>query len=232
MKNTFFIFCLAFLVTACIGDDIIMDEVDEQLRIISMPSTIVEGETFQLEARFTNNVGLTIEGRVEWSSSDETILSIDPSGLATALEPGETTITASVPLDGEPALIETVLVEVTSSASGDTTTVAEVVNASRSGTIQTTTFYTLEGSFTLEEDGDKLILNIGEDYETTSALPGLYLYLTNNPNSTNGGVSLGEVTVFEGAHTYEIEGVGLNDFDFLLYFCKPFRVKVGDGQIE
>lgn len=230
MKNIIFYLLLSTLIVSCIGDDIIDDMVDEQLRITMMPEVIAAGETFQFEARFTNNVGLVEEGRVIWSSSDESLLTINQDGLATALQQGSVTVSATVTLEGKEPLLE--LIPITIGGSG-TTVVAEEVSSARSGTIETTTFYTLEGDFTLEEQDDgKLLLSIAENYETTSALPGLYLYLTNNPNTTNGAFEIGRVDIFEGAHTYEIEGVELNDFDYLLYFCKPFRVKVGDGKIN
>jgi len=60
----------------------------------------------------------------------------------------------------------------------------------------------------------------------------LYVYLTNNPSTTAGALEIGKVTVFEGTHIYTIEGdIPLNQYNYLLYFCKPFNVKVGDGEI-
>ncbi len=227
MKNTVLYLLLSVLLVSCIGNDIIDDMVEEQLRITMMPETIAEGETFQFAARFTNNVGKIEEGKVEWTSSDQSILTIDQNGLATALQQGSVTVTATVALENKEPLIE--LIPITIAA---TTVVAEEVSSARSGVIETTTFYTLEGDFTLEEVDGKLLLSIAENYLTTSALPGLYLYLSNNPNTINGAFEVGLVEVFEGAHTYEIEGVDLNDFDYLLYFCKPFNVKVGDGLIN
>lgn len=230
MKKIIFYLLLPIIIVSCIGDDILQDMVEEQLRITMMPEVIAEGETFQFAARYTNNVGAIEEGQIEWISSDESLLTISPDGLATALKQGMVNVTARVPLEGKEPLQE--IIPVTIGASG-TTVVAEEVSAARSGTIVTTTFYTLEGDFTLEEQEDgKLLLSIADNYETTSALPGLYLYLSNNPNTNNGAFEVGEVSVFEGAHTYEIEGVGLGDFDYLLYYCKPFRVKVGDGLIN
>ena len=76
MKNTFYIALCTFLFSACIGDDIIMDRVEETIRIISQATSIAAGESFQFEARFTNNIGETEEGLVGWRSSDETILTI------------------------------------------------------------------------------------------------------------------------------------------------------------
>ncbi len=228
MKNIIFYLLLPIIIVSCIEDDIIQDMVDEQLRITMMPEVIAAGETFQFAARYTNNVGAIEEGQVEWISSDESLLTINSDGLATALQQGMVTVSAMVTLEGRDPLLELIPVTI-----GGTTVVAEEVLTARSGTIATTTFYTLEGDFTLEEqENGKLLLSISENYETTSALPGLYLYLTNNPNTNNGAFEVGLVDVFKGAHTYEIEGVELGDFDYLLYYCKPFRVKVGDGLIN
>ena len=106
-------------------------------------------------------------------------------------------------------------------------------NSSREGVIATTTFYKLEGSFLLDEiDNGSIRLSIDENFCTTSALPGLYVYLSNNRNSIAEAFEIGEVTTFEGAHEFEIEDIGLMDYNFLVYFCKPFNVKVGDGEIN
>ena len=219
---------LPFILVSCIGDDIIFDTVEEQLRLTMMADSIAVGDSFLFEARFTNNVGQAEPERIEWNSSNEDIIAIDQDGLATAVSAGSSVITAAVTLADNSVLSETIDVVV-----GEVTSVSDAVTSLRQGVIETTTFYTLEGDFTLEEQDDgTLLLTIAENYETTSALPGLYLYLTNNPNTNSGGFEIGEVTIFEGAHTYEIDGPGLNDYDYLLYYCKPFNVKVGDGEIE
>jgi len=226
MKNVFYITLLTILFSSCIGDDIIMDRVDETLRITSQAASIAAGETFQFEARYTNNIGNTEEGRVIWRSSDASVLAITEDGLATAIARGNVIVSAEATLEDGSLLVEEMEVEVSM------VTVEVAAPTSRSGVIATTTFYVLEGDFTLNEIEDGVSLEIADNYETTSALPGLYIYLTNNPNSINDAFEIGEVTVFEGAHSYEISGVGLNDYDYVLYFCKPFRVKVGDGAIN
>lgn len=76
MKNIFYITLLTVLFSACIGDDIIMNRVDEALKITAQATSIAAGETFQFEARFTNNIGNTEEERIIWQSSDESVLSI------------------------------------------------------------------------------------------------------------------------------------------------------------
>ena len=100
------------------------------------------------------------------------------------------------------------------------------------GKVETTTFYTLEGNFIFREDGDKILLEFGPDYIADDNLPGFYVYLSNNINSIAGAFEIGEVTTFRGAHSYEIEGVGFNDYKNIVYFCKPFNIKVGDGAIQ
>ena len=70
------------------------------------------------------------------------------------------------------------------------------------------------------------------DLDGATSLPGLYVYLTNNPSTVNNAYEIGRVETFNGAHSYRISGVGLNEYDYLLYWCKPFSVKVGDGEIK
>jgi len=203
-----------------------MDRVAETLKITGQAASIAAGETFQFEARFTNNIGNTEEGKVIWRSSDESILAITEDGLATAIARGNVVVSAEVTLEDGSLLKEEMDVEVSM------VTVAVETPTSRSGVIATTTFYVLEGDFTLNETNDGVSLEIADNYKASDALPGLYIYLTNNPNSTSDALEIGEVTVFEGAHTYEIAGINLTDYDYVLYFCKPFRVKVGDGEIN
>ncbi len=226
MKNVFYMTLLTVLFSSCIGDDIIMDRVAETLKITTQAASIAAGETFQFEARFTNNIGNTEEGKVIWRSSDESILAITEDGLATAITRGNVVVAAEVTLEDGSLLKEEMDVEVSM------VTVAIEQPTSRSGVIATTTFYDLEGDFILNEINGGVSLEIADNYKATDALPGLYIYLTNNPNSISDALEIGAVTVFEGAHTYEIAGVNLTDYDYVLYFCKPFRVKVGDGAIN
>ena len=99
------------------------------------------------------------------------------------------------------------------------------------GQIRTTSSYTLEGNFRYEHNGTQIILSLDDTYRASS-LPGLYLYLTNNPNSPEDGYEVGAVSVFSGEHSYTLPAsIGLMDYKYLLYWCKPLRVKVGDAQL-
>lgn len=220
------IFCLlALLLSACIGDDIVFDTVDEAVRIISRVDTLGVSDHYPFEAQYTNRVGQTATASISWNSSDPAILSIDQTGLATGVALGTARVSATVERSGQAALSDTVLVVVDSETGSPTNNV-------RQGSIKTTSSYQLEGDFTLREENGKLILEFDSNYKASSSLPGLYVYLTNNENSTNNAFEIGEVKVFSGAHDYEIDGPTLNEYKYLLYYCKPFRVKVGDGEIS
>ncbi len=214
------------LLSGCIGDDIVFDTVPEAVRILNPIDSLTVGDTHQFEARFTNNIGETEAQDITWSSSDTNVMAIDENGLATALAEGRATLTAEVAPGGQGPVSDAIEVVVTEE---------EVIgnpSGERSGAIRTTSSYLLEGSFILRQDGDDIVLEFGGDYRASASLPGLYVYLTNNPSTVNNAFEIGKVQTFSGAHSYRISGVGINDYSYLLYWCKPFSVKVGDGKIE
>ena len=222
-----FLGLLLSLLTSCIGDDIIADEVPERLRINNRIDSLKLGDSFQFEVMFFNNIGQAEDRQVDWNTSDANIISVSPDGLATAHEKGAATITATVNIPDTAPVEDSFEVVV----SDVTTEVEEMTN--RSGSIKTTSSYVLTGDFELFQEGNSLILSFDESYRASSALPGLYVYLTNNPNTTTNAYEIGMVTQFNGAHTYEIPAdIGLDTYNYLLFFCKPFRVKVGDGEIN
>ena len=91
---------------------------------------------------------------------------------------------------------------------------------------------TLEGGFTLSITETGLQLSLGEDYKASTTLPGLYVYLSNNNNTTSQAYEIGPVKVFTGSHSYDLpSSIGLMDYQYILYWCKPFNVKVGEAKI-
>lgn len=216
---------LSFIFYSCIGEDVIEDFVEAELRIDNPISEIQVDTQHRFQATYFNNIGLPENIAVAWSSSDNNIISIDENGVATAHAEGSAIIIASV--NSQIGLIE-------DQDSIDVTQEEVVANSetdTKQGTIITTSGYRLEGSFEIASNGDDLVLNVASDYVASSSLPGLYVYLTNNPSSINGAFEIGPVEVFNGAHSYSIQDVGINDFSYLLYWCKPFTVKVGGGDI-
>lgn len=224
MKNyIILLLSISTILSSCIKDDIIEDFVEPTIRIITVPDTIQANTTYQFEYMFLNNIGVEEEVDAIWSSSNTEVLTIDNTGLANALASGVSEVSIEYS-NGDSQLKKSITVNVGMSTVESST--------DKSGTIQTTSSYALEGSFTLVEDGDQLILEFEDDYKASSALPGLFVYLSNNRNTTANALEIAAVETFSGAHSYTIEGVGINDYEFLLYFCKPFNVKVGDGEIN
>lgn len=224
-KQFFFLTLLLITVfSSCIKDDFIFDTVDPVLRITSNIDTLAINTSFQFEGMFLNNIGVEKDVEVQWQSSDESIVSISGEGLAQALQVGSVTISAST-TNGDIEITDSINLTV-----GQSTTT--VPNEIISGTINTTTFYVLEGDFEYEENEEGTVLSLADNYEASSSLPGLYVYLSNNRNSIANALEIGMVNVFSGEHSYEIPDVGINDYSYIVYFCKPFNVKVGDGEIQ
>ncbi len=213
-----------FLLQGCIKDDFVNDTTDPVLRITTNVDTLALGTTFQFAEMYLNNIGIEEQVAARWSSSDETVISISNDGLATALELGSSTISVQYDDDEGLPLSDDVLVHVGETMSTST----QIFN----GNIATTSSYLLEGDFTFSEDGSGVLLEFASNYKASTALPGLYVYLSNNRNSIANAFEIGVVETFNGAHSYDVSNVGINDYSYLVYFCKPFNVKVGDGVIN
>ncbi len=225
LKSRFVSVILVLLLSGCIGEDYIDDFVEPTVRINNPITGLQVSTTHSYMATYLNNIGQPENANINWSSSNESVVTIDEQGLATAIEEGEATISVSVTMAGKTISDQDMVI----------ISPIEIQNndeSGKSGTIMSTSGYALKGNFTLEANGSDLVLSISENYTASSSLPGLYLYLTNNPNSVKDALEVGPVTVFEGAHTYTIKDTGINDFQYLLYWCKPFSVKVGEGQIN
>lgn len=234
MQSTKFTFLIFFstliFTTGCIGDDVVIDTVQERLNITSPIDSLQVGNTHQFEAVFFNNIGVQEERVIDWTSTNEAILSVDNNGLITGIAAGMAQIFSEIEIEAGNVIRDEMMVVVTEEEV-EGPVIDEPTN--RSGTIVTTSSYALTGDFILEETEDGLLLKIADNYNASTALPGLYVYLTNNPNTTNNAFEIGKVETFNGEHEYEITtSADLNTYSHVLYFCKPFGVKVGDGAIE
>lgn len=217
-------FLFAIVLSSCISNDFIDDFVEPTIRITTTPDTILINSTFQFEYIYLNNIGINEEVDARWTSENPSIIQINPvTGLATTSSTGSTTISVNY-TNGDVSVHAMVDVNIGSST--------VETNVSKNGNIQTTSSYTLEGNFELREDEGKHILEFFDDYKASSSLPGLYVYLSNNRNTIANAFEIGPVDVFSGAHSYSIEGINIDEYSFLVYFCKPFNVKVGDGIIQ
>ena len=145
-----------------------------------------------------------------------------------------TTDTATSTTDTSTTTAETATSTSDITTGGDSSGGSGVVIAPQfyEGEIISTSGYILEGNFRYEHNGTQITLSLDESYRASTSLPGLYLYLGNNPNTVNGAVEIGKVAVFNGAHEYILPpSIELTDYKYIIYWCKPFSVPVGEGTI-
>ncbi len=187
-------------------------------------SQITAETNYQLELAFQDAMGnLADVPNSNWTSSNEALLQVDETGTLQAIAAGTVTLTVSVQVSNTIISAQSVI-----------NVIAPVVAmvTSYSGEVVSKSSYTLEGGFTLASGNDGLILSLDESYKASTALPGLYVYLSNNANTTAGAYEIGAVTVFNGAHSYNLpNSIELMDYKYILYWCKPFNVKVGEAKI-
>ena len=225
-RVTFTLFFI-LLLSSCIGEDVLDDRVDERLLFINPIESLSPSGSHQLTVRFFNNVGAEELIEVDYSSSEESVAIISESGLITALSEGRTTIQVSAISPEGVEVSDSFSLEINSDNNGPVATEGF-------GLIETTSSYILTGAFVIRElpETGSLRIEIDDSYRADTDLPGLYVYLTNNPSSIANAYEIGPVEIFSGSHQYTIPDTRLNDYSHLLYWCKPFEVKVGDGTIE
>lgn len=195
------------------------------LQISNGIAQITVGTEYLFEIQFTDELGMETQPEtVLWESSNSEVLSVDENGTLTAVSAGTASVTVST-LVSDTLILYTNSIQVVNPVMVSTVT-------SYTGIVETTSSYQLEGTFTLAVVGEQLILSVGSDYKASTALPGLYIYLSNNNNTISQALELGAVTVFQGAHEYILPShVELMDYQYILYWCKPFNVKVGHAKI-
>lgn len=231
---------LSDTLTVAITSNVILEEIEEELpveepqeetmtlsptlEIINRIAEITAETSYQFEVAFTNEKGnVGSPTALTWMSSDETIIKIDPNGTITAVSAGTATITVSFS-HSNTTLIDLNVIRVNALEKEETT--------SFEGNLETKSGYTLEGSFTFSKTDDGILLALGDDYKASSTLPGLYVYLSNNTNTTAQAYEIAAVKIFSGAHSYLLpSSIGIKDYQYILYWCKPFNVKVGEAKI-
>lgn len=223
LRKPLYLLMLAFtiLLQGCIGTDVVEDVlVEEQVSISTRLQSLAVGESFQFSADYFNNMGMLEMADIQWSSSDANVISISDNGEAEAIMNGEATITA---------MFMGKMDQITVTAGTET---MQAPNQ-RSGRFSGANNYSVNGGFTLEESDDRLTLTFMDDFSASSG-PGLFIYLSNNNRNITGGYEVGRIQRNSGTQTYEIDinDVGLNTYDYVLVWCKPFGVLFGVGEIQ
>lgn len=222
MMKTFFYSLWLFGLVGCIGSDIIDDAVPPRVVIVSPIDTLEVGKMYSFSAKYLDESGREAPSTIEWLSTNESVVSINENGLATGLMVGSTSIIAKNEITADTVLL--VCDENVTSGPTDL----------RTATLTSVSSYPLDGSVTLKEESNgDLYLRFSSDFNTTSALPGLYVYLSNNVNSKADAYEVDAVKQFTGSQEYLLDGsVSIGEFDYVLFYCKPFNVPVGNGEFK
>lgn len=181
-------------------------------------TVIALGETLQLSGSTLNASGGVIDGSpITWTSNNESVASVDDSGLVTGISDGAVRISGSA--DGVSGFIDLF--------------VGDASSLSRMGSFEGLNGYRASGEVTLMvNDNGGLTMVLADNFSAQNG-PGLYFYLSNQPNRISGGVELGEVRSVSGADSYSVpDGVELDDFNHVVLYCKPFGVGFGTAELD
>lgn len=188
-----------------------------KVEITAPQNAVIIGATIQFTASILNASGGAIPGKtITWKSSNNSVLSINNTGLATANAEGTAQVTATV--DGINSVPFTV-------------TVTSVASTSRTGTFQGNMSYSVSGTVTLTAGK----LSFGSNFKSSNG-PGLRVYLAKNAPAvltTSNSVKLGNLKSTSGTQDYDVPtSVGLNDFDYAVVYCEPFNVSFGFARLN
>ena len=254
MKKNSPIFLFLFLFYGCVGEDFINDYVDPSLRITNPILEIREGGSYQFMVQFYDESGTKVtQSNLSWSVNPPNALTVRQDGTITAVTAGQTTLSVrTTGLQGNPVQTTTTFnitvapvdVSTPTTATTSATTTSTTTNTGTDtngvvvatpfyeGQIRSTSSYLLEGNYRYEHNGEYILVTLDSGYQADTALPGLYVYLGNNPSTTAGAYEIGPVTIFQGAHEYSLPStIELMDYQYILYWCKPFNVKVGETKL-
>ena len=222
------------LLGGCIGTDLVDDVTNSQLTVTINPpddSSLEVGETLQLTALVENVPGSTDEVSLRWTSSRPEVLSVDETGLVTALTEGTAEITVSVNnVTSDPYPL----------AVGEAVVVPPPAATARTGTLQGQGGYTASGTVTLSEDEDgNVVLTTSDDFSVSLAL-GTFLYLSNSESgaaTATDGLEVADVSeATTGAQTFNVTqvdaSVGLDTYRYVVVLCKPARLTFGTAELN
>ena len=233
-------FLLSFTVTAmlsgCIGTDIIDDAADLPPTITppADPSLKV-GDTLRLTVQVTRPIGNDDEVTLFWNSSRPEVLTVDNTGLVTALAEGTAEVTAAANgVESAPLLL----------AVGEEEEEAPpppvATDAAREGTLMGQGGYTAEGTVTLsQDDTGNVILTTSDDFNVSFAA-GTFLYLSNSEDgrqTATTGLEVADVSESTtGAQTFNVTevdaSVALDTYRYVVVLCKPFSLTFGTAELN
>jgi uncharacterized protein YjdB len=192
-------------------------------------TVIVQGEatqidigiSIQLKAMALNILENEIMGLpVSWSVDDNSIATLNESGLLTGKSEGVVKVTATIEgIKSDPFIVN-------------------VGGQAKTTTLSGESGYTAEGTATLSKGADGTVtLILGEDFKTSFAL-GTFIYLSNftsGGDTKANGLDLGEIKE-NGAHTFNVTAldsdVDLTTYRYVIILCKPASITFGVGDFQ
>lgn len=186
------------------------------VNITASTNSMSVGNTLQLTASAQNISGDNINStNYTWSSDNPSVATVSASGLVTGVTNGVANITATV--DG----VNSQNFEITVGS-----------GSALSGTFSGRGNYNVSGRVTLKAgDNNTLELTLASNF-SSSAGPGLHVYLSNSSTSASGGLEVAPLRKTSGSDTYQITGVNLDQYKHVLIYCKPFTVIFGTAELK
>ena len=185
---------------------------------IAAPTTtsLQINSTSQLTAIAKNMNGTTLNGKTfEWFSENSNIVTVGSNGLVTAIANGEAEVHAKV--EGV--------------KSNSITFSVGTINQ-LTGTFQNAGGYMAKGTVTAKEINGNLVIELGADFSASVAL-GTFIYLANSTSGgtvKSSGLELGMWS--SGSKTFEVAGVTLNQYKYVVVLCKPAGVTFGFAELK
>jgi hypothetical protein len=190
--------------------------------IIESPinSPLAVNQTVQLKATLKNsqNENISSSGKIiEWFSENKDILSVTSEGLVSAKANGAAEIHAK--FDN---CVKSNSIKFNVGAAAGV----------RTGTFVSAGGYSAVGTVTMEEMGSKVVVTLSSNFQASVAL-GTFIYLA---NSTAGGavktagLELGPWS--SGAKTYDVPGVTLSQYKYVVVLCKPAGITFGFAELK
>ncbi len=203
------------------SDPLLLNVVDGENDIatvhINAPKTeIVVGEEIQLSATAKTITGAENfpDASFSWASEDELVATVDDSGLLVGQADGIVIISAT-----------------TSGVTGSIMIAVGEAN-SRSGNFSGLNGYSVSGGVSLVETNNEIVLVLEDNFSASNG-PGLFIYLSNNANNVTGGYEIGPLANNSGMDTYSLGSeVSLDQYNYVLIWCKPFGVGFGTAQLN
>jgi hypothetical protein len=98
----------------------------------------------------------------------------------------------------------------------------------RTATVRGANGHSASGSARILREGNRYVLELGADFRIDSGNTDIYL-ARQTDTVRAGDLNLGELRSLTGSQRYELPNDG-SSYDFLVLWCRPFRIPIGVGE--